>query len=238
MALFSLFNKKSSLLASGILENSTDRHSHILYGVDDGVGTLAESLEILDYLQELGVKELWCTPHVMEDIPNTTQFLRERFTQLQQEYKGNIKLNLAAEYMLDTLFEARLKSSDLLTMEDDTLLVETSTVAEPYNFYGVLQDIMSAGYRPLYAHPERYRFLGEKDFDKLYKMGVKFQLNLGSISGFYGQTAQKKAEYILSKGMYWCTGSDCHKLSSIKHQHNRDEITNKILKYFQSGIFK
>ena len=229
MALLSLFNKKTSLQSSGYLNGFTDRHSHILFGVDDGVKTKEESLAVLQYMEEQGVRELWCTPHVMEDIPNTSDSLKARFEELKSEYKGSIKLNLAAEDMLDTVFDSRLKSKDLLTMEDDILLVETSTIAEPYNLMGTMQDIMSAGYRPLFAHPERYRFLAEKDFDRLYEMGVKFQLNLGSITGYYGESAKKKAEYILKKGMYLCSGSDCHKLKSIIHQHSINELSKNLV---------
>lgn len=236
MALFQLFNKKYALLDSGILKGSTDRHSHILYGVDDGVKTLEDSLMVLQYMEEQGIKELWCTPHIMEDLPNKTDFLKERFAALCEAYKGGIKLNLAAEYMLDSLFETRIKSRDLLTMEDDHLLVETSTIAEPYNLEGTLLDIMKAGYRPIYAHPERYRFLTEKDLEQFHRMGVKYQLNLGSIAGYYGESAKKRAEYLLAKGMYCCCGSDCHKLSSIKHQHTRAELSKNTVKLLQSGI--
>lgn len=51
------------------------------------------------------MKEVWPTPHIMEDIPNTTAHLRERFRELQDAYKGNVILHLAAENMLDSLFE-------------------------------------------------------------------------------------------------------------------------------------
>ena len=59
---------------------------------------------------------MWCTPHIMEDIPNTTADLRARFAELQEAYKGSIKLHLAAEYMMDAVFEERLKSGDILPL--------------------------------------------------------------------------------------------------------------------------
>lgn len=45
----------------------------------------------------------------MEDIPNTTAHLRERFRELQDAYKGNVILHLAAENILDSLFDERLE---------------------------------------------------------------------------------------------------------------------------------
>ena len=76
--------------------------------------TMEESLEILTKYDEWGVKEVWLTPHIMEDIPNTTDHLKERFKELQAAYKGNVLLRLASENMLDSLFEERLDKNDLL----------------------------------------------------------------------------------------------------------------------------
>ena len=95
------FSKKTTIAASGILSGAADHHSHILPGVDDGVETMDEALRILATYEELGIKELWLTPHIMEDIPNTPEKLKARFAQLLAAYKGNIALHLAAEYMID-----------------------------------------------------------------------------------------------------------------------------------------
>ena len=165
----------------------------------------------------------------MEDVPNTTEALRERFSQLQEAYKGPIKLHLAAEYMLDTLFEERFKAGDLLTMEDNTILVETSTWNPPPGLYDSFRNLQKAGYRPLFAHPERYRYLSENGYENLYKMGVNFQLNLPSVIGYYGETAKKKALFLLEKGWYTHIGSDCHRLKNIEEQYNRETLTKEVI---------
>lgn len=219
MGLFGLIGRKKSLLDSGVLSGAVDRHSHILYGVDDGIKTLEESLAVLDYEQKSGVAEVWCTPHIMEDVPNLTSGLQERFEELKSHYDGPVKLCLAAEYMIDTVFEKRLAAHDLLTMEHDIVLVEASTFAAPYDFKGTLARLMSEGYRPMLAHPERYRYLTEKEYQEFKEMGIGFQLNLGSIVGYYGETTAKKAANLLKKGWYNAFGSDCHRLRSIKEQY-------------------
>ena len=48
-----LLRKESKLKKSGLLDKKSDVHSHILYGVDDGVEELEESLQILKELEEL-----------------------------------------------------------------------------------------------------------------------------------------------------------------------------------------
>lgn len=229
MGIFDFMKRKQSLLGSGVLQGATDRHCHILYGVDDGAKALEDALAVLAYDEEIGITEVWCTPHIMEDVPNTTEALKQRFAELQAAYAGPIKLHLAAEYMLDTLFEERFKAGDLLTMEDDTLLVETSTWNPPADMTGTLRKIQKAGYRPLLAHPERYRYMTEQGYERLHKMGIHFQLNLGSLVGYYGETAMRKAHELLEKGWYSEIGSDCHRLATIKEQYNREVLTKDIV---------
>lgn len=233
MGLFDFLHKKKSLTDSGLLQGFKDHHSHILFGVDDGVKTLEESLEVLSYAESNGVSDMWCTPHIMEEISTPTSLLQERFAQLKESYKGNISLHLAAEYMLDTEFEKRLDSRDLLTLGEDVVLVETSTTIPPINFIEVLQDIMSKGYRPMLAHPERSRYLTMTDYERLDSMGVYFQMNLPSIVGYYGDTAQKKAIQILKNDWYKVAGTDCHRLQSYETHMNREVLTSDIVERLQ-----
>lgn len=225
MALLGLFNRKTSLFASGALKGAVDRHSHILYGVDDGVKTLEDSLEALSIEESMGISEVWLTPHVMEDVPNASDALKERFDQLLESYTGGLRLHLAAEYMIDTLFESRLSSGDLLVMEDDRLLVETSTWTPPIDFMDRLREIQKAGYRPLLAHPERYRYLSQKDYEELVKLGIGLQLNLPSIVGYYGKTALEKASWLLDKGYYTDFGTDCHRPKALLEPYRKDLLS-------------
>ena len=72
-----LFKKKIRLKDSGFFQGFIDWHCHLLPGVDDGVQTMEESLQILSFYEQLGVSEVWLTPHIMEDIPNTTEGLKD-----------------------------------------------------------------------------------------------------------------------------------------------------------------
>ena len=216
--MFSLFGKKYSVRSAALLSGATDAHSHILYGVDDGIGTLEESLATLEFYEKAGLRTLWLTPHIMEDVPNTTEALRARLEKLKASYKGSIELRLSAEYMLDNLFEERLSSGDLLTHGEGHILVETSTWAPPIDLWGVLERIKAAGYRPILAHPERYRYMGMADYRKLRSMGVALQLNIPSIVGYYGESVRRKAQFLLRGGFYSLAGSDCHRRRNLASQ--------------------
>lgn len=229
MGLFGLFGgRKESLISSGLLSGARDCHTHILPDVDDGVRTMEQALEILAYEESAGISEVWCTPHVMEDVPNATDQLLDRFAELRAAYKGPVQLHLAAEYMLDTEFEKRLDKKDLITMWDDLVLVETSANIPPYNLLDIFRNMLSYGYRPLLAHPERYRYMQMKDYADLHDMGVFFQVNLGSLVSYYGETARKKAEVLLEKGWYSAAGSDCHRLVAVRKQFEDEVLTSKV----------
>ena len=237
------FSKKTTIAASGILQGATDHHSHILPGVDDGVETMDEALHILATYEAAGVKTLWLTPHIMEDIPNTPQKLEARFLELKAAYTGNITLHLAAEYMIDNHLRKLLQeakdspscargASDAVAEGDRTpeqgnfllpigtngkhILVETSYYNAPMRMNDTLQQINSLGYFPLLAHPERYMYLNNADYTRLHSQGVKFQLNLASLAGGYGKAVKKKAEWLLTNGLYSVAGTDLHSQDAIE----------------------
>lgn len=223
------FHRKESLLQSGALQGWTDWHCHILPGVDDGIPQMESALKTLHAYAEMGIREVWLTPHIMEDVPNTTEKLRARFEQLKAACQEPLQLHLAAENMLDNLFEERLEANDLLPLKDNRLLVETSYFNPPYNFWGILERIQSKGYYPLLAHPERYVYMEDKEYGKLKDMGVALQLNLPSLCGLYGIHAQKKALKLLKQGAYQRCGSDLHRLSPIQAVFSEKRFDKKTL---------
>lgn len=209
-------DKVASLNESGILKGLVDWHSHVLPGVDDGIKTLDESLEVLRHFDSKGLDTLWLTPHIMEDYPNTTAELKSRFEELKKAWNGNLKLRLASENMLDPLFMERLEAKDLLPIGEngDHLLVETSYFSAPMGFDDMIDSIMAAGYYPLLAHPERYTYMNESDYVRLREKGVKMQLNYVSLVGGYGETSKKKSIWLLKNNFIDLVGSDVHRLKS------------------------
>lgn len=212
------FRKRIILADSGIFQGFTDWHCHLLPGVDDGVQTVEETLRILSLYEELGVKEVWLTPHIMEDMPNTTASLKARFEKLKAVYRGDITLHLSAENMLDNLFEERLEKGDLLPLGKNGkhLLLETSYFNPPMELSNILLRVKSKGYTPVLAHPERYNYMNEKDYRLLKGLNVKFQLNLFSWGGSYGTGVRKKSEWLIKNGFYDLAGSDIHGLAALE----------------------
>lgn len=216
------FNSPQSILDSGILEGFTDFHTHLLPGVDDGVKQVEETIRILRRYESWGIKEVWMTPHIMEDYPNTTHGLREKFAHLLKAYHQvntphPLLLHLGSENMLDSFFMQRLQKDDLLPIIDGKhLLVETSYFNPPMGLYDMLQQIKDKGYTPILAHPERYNYMSKADYRELKELGVKMQLNLLSLYGGYGEQIKQKSVELLKKGYYHLVGSDIHHENTLE----------------------
>ena len=212
-----LFNRTVPVAGSGLFEGRTDWHCHILPGVDDGFRSMEDSLRALALFEKAGYLEVWLTPHVMEDIPNSPEFLKKRCAELQEAYKGHITLHLASENMMDPLFSERLEAGELLPLSDNRLLVETSYFNPPIDLEGILTAVKSAGYFPLLAHPERYMYMDMRHYRALKAAKIEFQLNISSLIGSYGPVVKAKAEKLLKLGMYEFSGTDLHRVSSFEH---------------------
>lgn len=210
--MLSFFNSKKNMKKAGLLQGMTDVHSHLLPGVDDGVSSLEEALQILKYLQEAGVSRMYLTPHIMADLNEKgASELTSRFKQFVRACPDWIELRLAGEYMLDAGFAVQCKAG-LLTMARRHVLVETSYWAAPPNLLNILYELSVDGYVPILAHPERYGYMTEEDYRRLKENGYKFQLNLMSLAGVYGKQAAHRACRLLEKGFYDFAGSDIHRL--------------------------
>lgn len=223
--MFPFLFRKKNLNRTALLRGMTDVHTHLLPGVDDGFESLDAAGEMLAYLQEIGIRRLFLTPHVSDEWPaNTPAALSVRYGQLKQIAPDGIELFLAAEYMLDAGFRGRMNEG-LLVLPGKQVLVETSYLAAPFDFYNLLYDLSLEGYTPVIAHPERYAYMTEIDYYLLKGKGYKFQLNFFSLCNLYGPAACRKARVLLEQGLYDFAGSDCHSASHYKAGLERLALT-------------
>jgi tyrosine-protein phosphatase YwqE len=226
-----MFRKKHSIVESGLLRGMTDIHTHLLYGVDDGMQTEEQTLTALTYLERQGVLRIYLTPHIMEDFPeNSPESLGRHFKKLSMEYKGDIELKLSAEYMLDSRFEQHLNNEKdkPLVIAANYLLVETSCMNPPLNFHETVEKIKAKGYVIILAHPERYQYMEISDYGKLKEdRFVFFQLNLLSPTGYYGKQVRDKSKFLLDNDFYTFVGSDIHNPDSHAQAYHRKSLSPK-----------
>jgi len=230
--MFSFFRKKGEHTYGPTLQ--VDLHSHLIPGIDDGSQTMEESLSLLKNMEKLGYKKVITTPHIMSDsYRNTPEIIYKGLSELQNAASREgikIKIDAAAEYYLDDGFIHLLKEGKMMTVNGTYLLFETSYISKPLQIEEMIFEITSAGYIPIMAHPERYRYIKDplKEYRRFQKLGVLFQVNLNSFGGYYGKSAKILADFLSTHGMISYLGSDIH------HKRHVDTLE----KIFKSTAYK
>ncbi|UXP33642.1 capsular biosynthesis protein [Reichenbachiella agarivorans] len=216
--MFGLFKKKPF-----ISPLTVDVHSHLISGIDDGVKTWHESIEIIKQLSAIGIKKVITTPHIIADYyPNTPEIIRNGVKQLNEKLKEQnilIEVVAGAEYYVDETFIQQINdNNELLSFSDGYILVETAFMNKPLQLEEVFFKLIAKGLKPIFAHPERYDYV-QRDPDSLQKyidMGVKLQINAASLTGHYSLGAKKTAEYIINKQWVHLIGSDIHRMQHVE----------------------
>jgi Capsular polysaccharide biosynthesis protein len=228
------FERTFNLMDNEVWKGMTEIHCHILPDVDDGVETKEDALQLLRFMErDVGVHRICMTPHTMMDFNNApVTSLKGQFRKFCNDYSGRMELFLASEYMLDVSFGSHLKGEMLPLGEWDgrrLLLVETAALMPPPGLEEMLEDIFSAGYIPVIAHPERYAYMEESDYRRWKERGCLFQLNIPSLHGYYGRYPQKDAVRLLKQGMYDFAGFDIHRYEGYARVIRQLELSRKQL---------
>jgi tyrosine-protein phosphatase YwqE len=221
------FLKKKAPFVPGYFPVNTDMHSHILPGIDDGSPDIATSLLLIRQMYKLGIRKAIATPHIIGDTyPNNATTIKKALQIVQQACKAaKIKMDIsaAAEYMLDDYFVDLLhKKVPLLCLHKNILLTEFSYNTAPPGVEQMYLNITSNGYLPVLAHPERYHYF-QKDYDQFFMLaetGYKLQVNLLSLTGYYGQDAAKAGKFIIENNLANLVGTDMH------HQQHANALMN------------
>lgn len=239
------FRKKSENIDTNLpflAAIGTDIHSHLLPAVDDGSQDLDTSVEFIETLHSLGIQHVITTPHCMMDrYPNSAASLSGPFQQVKNalaEKNIPVQFHHAAEYYMDEFFEDLMKAP-LMTLNGELVLVEISFMSAPPQLHQWLFELAAQGYRPIMAHPERYNYYhNQLEEYKVFKQrGCHLQVNLLSLTGYYGRHIQKAAEWLIENKLIDFIGTDLH---HSKHLHAIKSIAKdkKLVKLLETYPFK
>ena len=198
----------------------TDLHNHLLPGVDDGAGTLEDSLDALGQMVEAGVRQVVVTPHFDASLVGRSAFdgrmaaldaAWDRFSEAVERHPSKVAAGRGVELRLDTP-EPDLSDPRLRLNGGRFALVEFSHMTVPPSSERVIEHVRAAGYIPLLAHPERYSGLdpGADLADRWRRAGAYLQVNMGSLLGQYGEEVRGRARRILERGLADVLASDFH----------------------------
>nr|AIF26618.1 hypothetical protein [uncultured bacterium fosmid pJB71G8] len=214
-----MFNFLRKRPKNSTLFYNTDVHCHILPGVDHGAQTVEQSLEMLEAQMGMGINRVICTSHVTsETFENTPESLTQAYNILCDAVKQagmDIELHCSAEYRIDEYWDKQYEAGNIIPMPGKFILMENSFQQELLLLDDLMFDLMVKGYKPILAHPERY-FYYAKRHDRLMKLhgsGVKFQVNILSLAGFFGHGARETALWLIKNGLVDMLGTDMHNMN-------------------------
>ena len=209
-----------------------DLHSHLLYGIDDGSRNIDESIKLLKELEKEGVDSIMLTPHYIENSKYNANNIEKMtiFRELKKKAEKeniNIKLYFGNEVFFTENFLKLLKEKEIRTLNDSQYLLFEFPMSRIYNNTSVvIFELISNGYIPILAHPERYPIFQEhpEEIEKYLRMGVQLQGNVSSLFGECGKEAKKTMKKFLKKKYYTFIGTDIHRKLNFNYQKLKKKL--------------
>ena len=199
-----------------------DFHCHLLPAADDGLRSLEETQTAIEGMRALGYQGAVLTPHIYPGVyDNTPARLREAFLTLQQSVGSGFGLHLAAEYFADETIFAAIARKDVLYLpvgNKKIVLVEFPALMPSPCGMDVLMALSRAGYQPVLAHVERYRYVEQDQsawLPQIERSGTWLQCDIGSLAGQYGTQPQAFAGWLLDRKLPTLWSTDLHRTSQL-----------------------
>lgn len=200
------------------MEKFIDIHSHILSGVDDGAGSIAESISMLRQAQKEGISAVILTPHQKpERRCVSVRGIREKIVRLQMEMERQhiqIALYPGSELLYWHGLRERLEDGRVCTLAGSRYVLVEFLPDENWQYIrDGLYDLACGGYRPVVAHVERCMQLAAEPekVRELINMGCYIQMNAGSITGLSGLAMKRGARRLIKEELVHFVATDAHR---------------------------
>ena len=196
----------------------TDTDMHIVPGIDDGAATMEEALEMVEAAVAQGVNTILVTPH-SEAFDRDADMVKRGFEKLKKAvadkglpvflYPGCEVL--CSEFTVDKCIR-KLRSGRYPTLsETDHILLEFDPEADSADeVIYCIDELMEAGYKPILAHVERYRFTDVLSVTDLRDRGAKIQICAFSVQNEANAHIRNTANDLLAKQLVDYVGTDAH----------------------------
>jgi protein-tyrosine phosphatase len=195
-----------------------DLHNHLLWALDDGCETPAQTLAAARLLVELGFSDVAPSPHAMARFPSGDRACadarRAEAVELLAREGIPLALHANAENRLDEEFIARAEGEGRrgIGAAGRWALVEVPFQTAVPALEEQVFRLRRMGVSPLFAHPERCaEFDRPGRAEEVVRLGGALQLNVGALAGVYGRGPRKLAERFVSEGLYAVACTDLHR---------------------------
>lgn len=192
-----------------------DLHLHLLPNVDDGARSVEDALEMARVLVALGFVEAAPSPHNQPHYASA-ELCAARLVELRTQLaEAGLKLAVhsnSENQFVDAELLARAPGPEGRRIgASKALLVEAPYTTPLPSLSDLVFRLKLKGVTPVIAHPERcMEFERKGKAADLARAGALLQLDLGSLTGRYGDKAKKLAHQFLSEGLYALAATDLH----------------------------
>lgn len=191
-----------------------DIHNHIVWGLDDGATSLADSLAMLHTASEDGITDIVATPHSNARYPFQPCLLQQRTEELARCTEGRPVIHRGCEFQVssDNVGPLLSSPSTYTINAGPYLLLEFPDLHIGRHTESVLRQLVDVGLTPIVAHPERNALL-LRDLDRLeswVELGCLAQVTASSITGGFGGPSRSAALRLLDRGLVHVVATDAH----------------------------
>lgn len=215
-----------------------DIHCHILYGLDDGAESLAESIEMAKQAEADGVHKVLATPHFTKNYRTQYEQIMNRITELQTEldrqainvkiYPGNEVRLESFDFLMEHITE---ESFHYLGGNEQFVLLEQRWGGYDPKIMKAIRYFIGQNVTPIIAHPERHPYIREEP-ERLLEMianGAWTQISVDSMTGQNGEEAKDFSMALLNEDLIHTIASDAHNtIRKINLSLGYDIIRNRV----------
>lgn len=203
-----------------MLENYIDLHSHIAWGVDDGIKTKEDAIKALGQAKEDGIMGICSTPHVICGKTDTNAF--QNILLRQQELmeiakEMGVYIYSGAEMFMNIDFLDSLDNGIFQTLNESRYMLVEFDLSRDIHYISYideyLDELFCRGFIPIIAHVERFFPMGldMEMIENWLDMGCLLQTNRTSLMGFQGKVIQRNAHHLVKNKMIHLVASDTHR---------------------------
>ena len=198
----------------------TDIHMHLIPGVDDGAEDIEMALVMMIRAKQQGISRIIATPHseAFHFSKEDGRIIFQRLADTAVKVCPDVKLYLGCEvYCEADIMEQVLELLDSKfypTMNGTKyVLMEFSLWVTPERTIPCVEALVKAGYKPIIAHMERYKYLRDNMdlVDRFRALGAVIQVNAYSLFDEMNESIRNWARRLVLERKADFLGTDAHR---------------------------
>ena len=188
-----------------------DIHAHALPLVDDGAPNNQLALKMIEQAKNQGVTTMILTPHYRYEDKKSKEQLKSAFVDFCALTAGlGVDLFLGQEIFVEEDSKARLENGELLTLAGSKYVLLEFNSFEEIDVPEIVYNFITAGFKPIVAHAERYFYFTVSDALEVKGLGGYIQINARSIVDECVGSVRRRARKLLKNGVVDFVASDVH----------------------------